>query len=93
MAEAGVARAGLARAIARFPEAAATLRRLALISPSFREICEEYALAQQSLALFQARPVLWEGEACLAKPFTPQGLREAVAMALYGHLDPTGFRP
>ena len=44
-------------------------------------------------ALFQARPVLWEGEAFLAKPFTPQGLREAVAMALYGHPDPTGFRP
>ena len=31
------------------------LRRLALTDPAFREICEEYALAQQSLARFEAR--------------------------------------
>jgi hypothetical protein len=48
--------AGLARAVARFPEAAAALRRLALTDPEFREICEEYALAEQSLAAFEARP-------------------------------------
>jgi len=39
-------------------------------------------------ALFQARPVLWEGESFLEKPFTPEGLKEAVAMALYGHREP-----
>lgn len=56
MADADIAHAGLARAIARFPGAAATLRRLVLTDPLFREICEEYALAQQSLASFEARP-------------------------------------
>lgn len=56
MADADIARAGLARAIARFPGAAAALRQLLLTDPPFREICEEYALAQQSLALFEARP-------------------------------------
>ncbi len=50
------AETGLARALARFPEAAGRLRRLALSSRGFREICEEYALAQQSLARFEARP-------------------------------------
>jgi DNA-binding response OmpR family regulator len=29
---------------------------------------------------------LWEGEAFLEKPFTPGGLREAVALLLYGTL-------
>jgi hypothetical protein len=55
MADADIAQAGLAQAVARFPEAAATLRRLALADPGFREICEEYALAQASLAGFEAR--------------------------------------
>ena len=50
MADADIAQTGLAQAVARFPEAAAALRRLALTDPEFREICEEYALAQQSLA-------------------------------------------
>jgi hypothetical protein len=51
-----MAQTGLARAVARFPGAAATLHRLALTDPEFRDICEEYALAQQSLAGFEARP-------------------------------------
>jgi hypothetical protein len=55
MAAADIAQAGLAQAVARFPKAAATLRRLALTDPDFREICEEYALARASLAGFQAR--------------------------------------
>jgi CheY-like chemotaxis protein len=37
-------------------------------------------------ALFAARPLLWEGEAFLDKPFTPAGLIEAVCLALYGTL-------
>jgi two-component system, cell cycle sensor histidine kinase and response regulator CckA len=41
-------------------------------------------------ALFQARPVLWHGEAFLEKPFTPKGLEEAVSMMLYGRIQPTG---
>ena len=55
MADADIAQRGLARAVERFPEAAVALHRLALTSPVFREICEEYALAQQSLAGFEAR--------------------------------------
>ncbi|HRO12228.1 hypothetical protein [Amaricoccus sp.] len=56
MAKADVAEAGLAQAVERFPEAAATLHRLARSDADFREICEEYALAQESLARFEARP-------------------------------------
>ncbi len=55
MRDADFAKTGLAQAVARFPEAAAELERLALTSPDFREICEEYALAQHSLAGFEAR--------------------------------------
>ncbi len=36
--------------------------------------------------LFVGRPTLWEGEAYLDKPFTPEGLLEAVSMILYGTL-------
>jgi hypothetical protein len=56
MAEAGIARAGLSLAVARFPAEAARLRRLALAQREFRELCEEYALARESLARFEARP-------------------------------------
>ncbi|MER2509991.1 MAG: hypothetical protein ABTQ27_14720 [Amaricoccus sp.] len=55
MAKADIAEAGLARAMERFPEAAPALRRLARTAPEFCEICEEYALARQSLAGFEAR--------------------------------------
>jgi CheY-like chemotaxis protein len=34
--------------------------------------------------LFDDRPMLWEGEAFLEKPFTAQGLLEAVALLLFG---------
>jgi len=54
MADAEIAQ-GLAHAIARFPKSAATLRRLALTNRTFRELCEEYALAEWSLAGFEAR--------------------------------------
>ena len=47
---------GVTRAVARFPEAAARLRRLAMADADFRELCEEYGLAQQSLAGYEARP-------------------------------------
>jgi len=36
--------------------------------------------------LMDDRPVLWEGEAFLEKPFTVAGLLEAVALLLYGTL-------
>jgi two-component system cell cycle sensor histidine kinase/response regulator CckA len=41
-----------------------------------------------SEALFQARPILWEGEAFLEKPFTPDGLLEAVWLLQHGQLRP-----
>jgi len=56
MAVTDIAQTGLAQAAARFPESAAALHRIALTDAEFREICEEYALAQQSLAGFEARP-------------------------------------
>ena len=56
MAKADIAQTGLAQAVARFPAAAARLRRLALADPGFRELCEEYGLARQSLARFEALP-------------------------------------
>ncbi len=56
MADTDIAQAGLAQAMARFPKEATALRRLALTDAVFREICEEYALAQESLAAFEARP-------------------------------------
>lgn len=56
MEDADIAATGLAEAVARFPDAAAALQRLALTDPEFREICEEYALARKSLAGFEARP-------------------------------------
>ena len=37
-------------------------------------------------ALFTARPVLWQGESFLEKPFTPNGLCEAVLLSLHGRL-------
>jgi len=39
--------------------------------------------------LMDARP-LWEGEAFLEKPFNPVGLREAVALLLYGTVKERG---
>lgn len=56
MADAEITQTGLARAAARFPEAETKFRALALADPSFREICEEYALAQESLERIEAWP-------------------------------------
>lgn len=36
--------------------------------------------------LFQVRPILWENEAFLEKPFTDHGLLEAVSLLLSGHV-------
>jgi two-component system cell cycle sensor histidine kinase/response regulator CckA len=40
--------------------------------------------------LFEAKPQLWEAEAYLDKPFTLAGLREAVALLLFGRMTPSG---
>jgi two-component system, cell cycle sensor histidine kinase and response regulator CckA len=36
--------------------------------------------------LFQVRPILWENEAFLEKPFTDHGVLEAVSLLLSGHV-------
>jgi two-component system, cell cycle sensor histidine kinase and response regulator CckA len=35
--------------------------------------------------LFSMRPVLWDDEAFIEKPFTAERLREAVSLSLFGH--------
>ena len=54
MARADSAQSGIERLAARFPEQAGRLHRLAVADPIFRELCEEYGLAQASLATFEA---------------------------------------
>lgn len=56
MARADSAQAGVAQVAARFPEEAGRLQGLAVTDPDFRELCEEYGLAQESLARFEAMP-------------------------------------
>jgi hypothetical protein len=56
MTRADSAQVGIERVAARFPEDAARLKSLATAEPSFRELCEEYGLAQASLAAFEAMP-------------------------------------
>jgi CheY-like chemotaxis protein len=38
--------------------------------------------------LFDERETLWVDEAFLEKPFTPRGIRESVALLLFGHTTP-----
>jgi CheY-like chemotaxis protein len=41
--------------------------------------------------LLNERPILWEDEAFLEKPFTFDGLTEAVSLLLFGTLKPPAF--
>jgi CheY-like chemotaxis protein len=43
-------------------------------------------LTSHADGLFEAKPQLWADEAYLDKPFTREGLREAVALLLFGGL-------
>jgi two-component system cell cycle sensor histidine kinase/response regulator CckA len=43
-------------------------------------------------ALFQAQPVMWEGEAFLEKPCTDKGLVEAVSLLLTGSIKTARYR-
>jgi CheY-like chemotaxis protein len=43
-------------------------------------------LTAYSNRLFSERPVLWENETFIDKPITINGLREAVSLALFGHM-------
>ena len=50
------ARSDLAHVLERFPEAKVLIRRMFLADRSFRSVCEDYALARDTLARFQAMP-------------------------------------
>jgi len=56
MARADSAQAGLERVAAKFAQDPGRLHGLAVADPGFRELCEEYGLAQESLAVFEAMP-------------------------------------
>ena len=56
MTDLGAARSDLAQVLGRFPQAAPLIRRLALADQSFRSLCEDYTLARDTLARFQAMP-------------------------------------
>ena len=43
--------------------------------------------------LFRARPVLWHDEAFLEKPFTPEGLLQAISLLLHGQIQPNTPSP
>lgn len=56
-------------------------RRVRVLDPDIKVLY----LTSHVDRLFEAKQHLWEDEAYLDKPFTKQGLREAVALLLYGH--------
>jgi CheY-like chemotaxis protein len=55
-------------------------RRALIVSPQLKVLY----LTGYSDRLFTLRSCLWENEAFLDKPVTVEGLREAVALAIYG---------
>jgi two-component system, cell cycle sensor histidine kinase and response regulator CckA len=69
---------------------------LAMPELSGEEMARQFRAARRDLKvlyvsgvidrLLDERPTLWEGEAFLSKPFTANGLLEAVALLLYGTL-------
>jgi CheY-like chemotaxis protein len=58
------------------------VRRIRLSRPDLKVL---YVTAHID-RLLDVRAMLWEGEAFLEKPFTAEGLREAVSLLLYGTL-------
>ena len=67
-------------------EVAATLRQT---TPDLKVLY----LTGFSQALFTKRGTLWEGEAFLEKPCTPNALLEAVSLLLFNQLEAAGSRP
>jgi two-component system, cell cycle sensor histidine kinase and response regulator CckA len=56
------------------------VRRIRLARPDLKVL---YVTAHID-RLLDVRAMLWEGEAFLEKPFSAEGLREAVSLLLYG---------
>ncbi len=57
-------------------------RRVRLQEPDLKVLY----LTSHADGLFEAKPQLWADEAYLDKPFTKQGLREAIALLLFGRI-------
>lgn len=55
-------------------------RRVRLAAPDVKVLY----LTSHADRLFEAKPQLWADEAYLDKPFTKEGLREAIALLLFG---------
>jgi CheY-like chemotaxis protein len=55
-------------------------RRVRTLAPDLKVLY----LTSHADRLFEAKPQLWAEEAYLDKPFTREGLREAVALLLFG---------
>ena len=55
-------------------------RRVRLLDPDLKVLY----LTSHADGLFEAKPQLWAEEAYLDKPFTREGLREAIALLLFG---------
>ena len=56
MVETATRRPDLTRVLALFPERSLHIRELFLRDESFRELCEDYALARDTLVRFEAMP-------------------------------------
>ncbi len=57
-------------------------RRVRTLMPDLKVLY----LTSHADRLFEAKPQLWSEEAYLDKPFTREGLREAVALLLFGRM-------
>ena len=55
-------------------------RRIRTLDPSMKVLY----LTSHADGLFEAKQQLWEDEAYLDKPFTREGLRQAIALLLFG---------
>ena len=55
-------------------------RRVRALEPDLKVLY----LTSHADRLFDAKPQLWAEEAYLDKPFTREGLREAIALLLFG---------
>jgi CheY-like chemotaxis protein len=58
-------------------------RQIRLLDPDIKVLY----LTSHADGLFEAKQQLWAGEAYLDKPFTKQGLRQALALLLFGRTE------
>jgi CheY-like chemotaxis protein len=68
-------------------------QELAAVLRTYHPSARVLYITAYSDRLFQDKRLLSDREAFLEKPFTPQGLRQAVSHALFGHLQGPPVRP